>query len=553
MKTFKKKIISIILCVALALSVSGISAVCTEYNKEYSPAEKPKVNAEITSQEDILPSSVKAEETPAPQVTDSPQIAAETTTASGGFVTSADASDAVSPAFTAGSRLTGLAKVFYDSYVSLIESIYSGETPLPVTNYANLYDAFEYLDEQSKNEFKFTAEELGLEPVSDATKGIYNPESGQYGLSNEYVAAFMPKATEIINDSCDKALHALLSDYPFELFWFKKTADGSQAMGGLNSTFQISINSNEYVRDKQTGDVYFTSIFAIHLDIAFIFSVADDYRDKESYAQFVLGDELYESDIVDFNEFSRVDTAKENADAIIEKYKNYSDYDKLKAYHDEICKLASYNNAAARVDSDVYYGDPWQMIYVFDGDPDTTVVCEGYAKAFKYLCDNSSFTDKSICCLLASGVLYQNSTALGDHMWNIVKMGGKNYLVDVTNDDGSSITSLFLAEPVAGSADRQYLFKVASSTYFGYKYADNQADVFGKDRIVLTPEYQYGDITLSKCIDVCDCVKASVFASKNNQLSVLEKFLGDVDFDGDVDNNDAILIAQYAAGNKETL
>ena len=33
------------------------------------------------------------------------------------------------------------------------------------------------------------------------------------------------------------------------------------------------------------------------------------------------------------------------------------------------------------------YGDPWQLIYVFDDDPDTNVVCEGYAKAFKYEAD----------------------------------------------------------------------------------------------------------------------------------------------------------------------
>ncbi|MBP3854798.1 MAG: hypothetical protein IK990_04165, partial [Ruminiclostridium sp.] len=67
-------------------------------------------------------------------------------------------------------------------------------------------------------------------------------------------------------------------------------------------------------------------------------------------------------------------------------------------------------------------------------------VCEGYSKAFKYLCDNSSWSS-SVNCYLVTGKLSSE-----DHMWNIVTIGSDAYLVDVTNSDGlpSGSTPLFL-------------------------------------------------------------------------------------------------------------
>ena len=38
----------------------------------------------------------------------------------------------------------------------------------------------------------------------------------------------------------------------------------------------------------------------------------------------------------------------------------------MESYKEEICDLTSYNYDAVK--PGVAYGDPWQMIYVFDGD-----------------------------------------------------------------------------------------------------------------------------------------------------------------------------------------
>lgn len=56
-------------------------------------------------------------------------------------------------------------------------------------------------------------------------------------------------------------------------------------------------------------------------------------------------------------------------------------------------------------------------------------VCEGYSEAMKLLCDLSSLE-----CLLISGKSESGGQWI-DHAWNIIKIGGKYYHVDVTNDD----------------------------------------------------------------------------------------------------------------------
>ena len=91
------------------------------------------------------------------------------------------------------------------------------------------------------------------------------------------------------------------------------------------------------------------------------------------------------------------------AKQIVEDNKDKSDSEKLKSYKDIICELTAYNQEASDIASDpdhplydTYYGDPFQLLYVFDQDPDTKVVGEGYCKAFQYLCDLSAFNNTQV-------------------------------------------------------------------------------------------------------------------------------------------------------------
>ncbi|MBQ8171641.1 MAG: chitobiase/beta-hexosaminidase C-terminal domain-containing protein [Oscillospiraceae bacterium] len=57
-------------------------------------------------------------------------------------------------------------------------------------------------------------------------------------------------------------------------------------------------------------------------------------------------------------------------------------------------------------------------------------LCEGYAKTFAYLCQSIGI--EAVCISGKSG---------GDHMWNIVKLDGEWYQMDVTFDDPTNITA----------------------------------------------------------------------------------------------------------------
>ncbi len=236
----------------------------------------------------------------------------------------------------------------------------------------------------------FTAADLGLESITTEVNS-----QGQTVFTDEVKTAIRNK----LDLSTATVIDALLNACPYDLYWYDKTAGCS-----VGQSFRLS------------NDV-------LSISCTFQFSVAQEYAGSSAYT---VDTSIYGQALSD---------AVVNARAIIDRYAADSDYDKLSAYRDEICDLASYNHAAADDNNNTPYGNPWQMIWVFDGDPNTTVVCEGYSKAFQFLCDNSNFQSDDIYAICVSGPLYTSSGS-GGHMWNIVHMeDGYNYLVDVTNCD----------------------------------------------------------------------------------------------------------------------
>lgn len=97
---------------------------------------------------------------------------------------------------------------------------------------------------------------------------------------------------------------------------------------------------------------------------------------------------------------------------------------KLKVIHDYICEKSYYSYSGAMVDLRVHSPAPF---FIGDGG----IVCEGYAKVFKILCDKFG-----IHCACISGDAFDNNGEAGPHMWNYVKMDDEKwYLVDITWDD----------------------------------------------------------------------------------------------------------------------
>lgn len=108
-----------------------------------------------------------------------------------------------------------------------------------------------------------------------------------------------------------------------------------------------------------------------------------------------------------------------------------TDAEIAKSIHDWICQQVSYNTPATSIGNSIFspmdYSYAYEAYGVFQGK---NVVCEGYSKAFKLLCEAYN-----IPCVLVIGSLQGTP-----HMWNYVQIDGNWYAVDVTNDDGSGTT-----------------------------------------------------------------------------------------------------------------
>ena len=131
-----------------------------------------------------------------------------------------------------------------------------------------------------------------------------------------------------------------------------------------------------------------------------------------------------------------VQAFKNNVQTILSGCQTGSRYDKLVAAHDWLTTHNSYNPYYLQGYAQSQIGDtPWSSYSGIEGSNDRQApVCEGYARAFKVLCDKLE-----IPCILMSGNV-QSSGGSGGHMWNYVQMeDGKWYAVDVTWDDPSVV------------------------------------------------------------------------------------------------------------------
>lgn len=272
--------------------------------------------------------------------------------------------------FSAGSRLSGDLKVLYDSLVPFIRQIAEG---------------------------KRSSTTISIGQTVRYDKTTYKPD---------VEASFTGKS--LTSSDLTRLLTALMSDLPYEMYWYDKTSGCSTQL--------LASKKLLYVKLK--------------------FAVSTNYRSSK-----------YKTDA---KKISAVGLAAANAKSIVSCYASASDYNKLMGYSYAICNLTDYNFSAASKGNYSKNNDPWQMIHVFDGDSSTKVVCEGYAKAFQYLCDLSKFRGDVNCHTVTGTVSGE------DHMWNIVTLDGKHYLTDVTNTDSQRYGNALLLAGCTGSIDKGY-------------------------------------------------------------------------------------------------
>lgn len=341
-------------------------------------------------------------------------------------------------------RLTGTRNVLYTLMKADIQEIASGQRTSSVLTYT-----VDELNAKGANlgPWEFAASEYSVDAVNDKL-------GSEIGIGS--------------------VIRALLSDCPLELYWYKKTVEWKIDKGNLHC---LLVDSNDKKIITFTGS------------ISFPMPVVKEYAGS--------GENTVNADKVNVAQ-----TAIANAQSIAAEVRRT--YGKnvlacLRAFNDRICTLTSYNKDASPTGE---YGNPWQLIWVFDGDPATRVVCEGYSKAFKYLFDLANFSD-DYDCILAMGKM-GTSGSMGDHMWNLVRMGSQgNYLVDVTNCDEGTVGypyELFMAYDRTGQQyDTGYTFDLGAP--YSYIYDDVTKSNFLSTQLTLSntaydSDYLYG-VTVS--------------------------------------------------------
>ena len=287
--------------------------------------------------------------------------------------------------------------------------------------------------------------------------GTWTKPKSEWGITGEVISAdaLTAEASAAIDAAfnLDALMQRMLSEMPYELYWFDKTK-------GIGMSYGVSLS----------GEILTVKNLKLSMYIS------------QAYAKINEGGATYDPLTADTAKTSAAKRAAENATQVVAANTAKSDHEKLKAYLDYIKAAVSYNNEAANNNA-TPYGDPWQIIYVFDNDSSTNVVCEGYAKAFKHLCDLSSFSESDLFCSLVTGTMTVGTSA-GPHMWNIVTVGGRNYLVDVTNCDADTVgvpDKLFLCGAAENEPGKKYT-ATAGSQSIVYEYdADTLSDYASSD------------------------------------------------------------------------
>ena len=124
---------------------------------------------------------------------------------------------------------------------------------------------------------------------------------------------------------------------------------------------------------------------------------------------------LSKSDLIYKEEY-----AKKIRDKIVNNLKGYSNYEQIKYVHNWLIDNLEYDTTYKQTDIHNVYG---ALV-------NRKVVCEGYARAFKYILDGLDIEN-----ILVSGTATNSNNSTESHAWNYVKLDGKWYAIDVTWDD----------------------------------------------------------------------------------------------------------------------
>ena len=209
----------------------------------------------------------------------------------------------------------------------------------------------------------------------------------------------LDNADELKNENCEIKVSAILSN-------IMKEADGKDK---INFAFQNAWNALRLDHPE---------IFYINVENIYLTTKTITYGKKVTY-EFFLNSKKDASAVKNYaDNYQSVIEKKKNE--IISNTSNYSNIAKVLYIHNWIVDNTEYDVNMQSANNSNIYG---LMI-------DNKAVCEGYAKAFKYLLD-----ELNIPCVIICGMATDDNGNVERHAWNAVYLEGNWYAIDTTWDD----------------------------------------------------------------------------------------------------------------------
>ena len=230
----------------------------------------------------------------------------------------------------------------------------------------------------------------------------------------------------------------------------------------LNNSFQLAINALTF----DNTDLFYIDVTKINLLTEITTrAFSTTYRVKiGGNGQSYLADGFWDEEYVDIA-LGYIEDIKNN---IISKTTGKDRVEQIKIVHDYLVDTVEYDLEAG---SNIYN--------IYGTLIDKRAVCEGYARAFKYILD-----DLEIPTVIACGLAKNSAGVTETHAWNYVQLEkGQWYAIDVTWDDPVIIGSGIISD----SIKYQYFLKGANKFF---------EDHFEDGNIVGEADFEYPKLSV---------------------------------------------------------
>ena len=255
-----------------------------------------------------------------------------------------------------------------------------------------------------------TASEADMEKVAESLNEG-KTDDFYYNQLDSYAKMFY---TALYNNRERLKTGTFVVDYDME---FDKLLHEEGGVDKLNSSYQLAINALSF----DNPEIFYIDVKKFYLQTE---TTTYKFRGEEYRVKIGAADnESYLS--ADFSTEAQVDAAiaeienvKHQVASEAMKYENVRD--RIKYVHDFLVNHCEYDKQDVNGNNHNVYGTLTSGI----------CVCEGYARAFKYILD-----EMNIPCIMVCGTGINSSGQTESHAWNYVKVDGQWYAVDTTWDD----------------------------------------------------------------------------------------------------------------------